>query len=130
MEMGHTIARLRSEKKISQKQLAKELNVSAGLVGLWETNKRLPSLDCFISLIDFFSISADVLLDKDRQLSSLQYQHMLAAKETSSFNKLYETFNLLNEDNQDILIGESKKLLKQQRLEEKNCVQQPIRQAK
>ena len=36
--------------------------------------------------------------------------------------KLLETYNLLDEDNQDILIGKSKELLKQQRLEEKRRI--------
>ena len=127
MQIGHAIARLRTEKKISQKELAKELNVSSGLVGLWETNKRLPSLECFISLIDYFSVSADVLLENDRQVSSYQYHTSIS--NSNSFQKLSETFAMLNEDNQDILIGEAKKLLKQQRLEEKSGVL-PMRQAK
>ena len=37
-------------------------------------------------------------------------------------SKLLETYNLLDEDNQDILIGKAKELLKQQRLEEKRRI--------
>ena len=44
MQIGHVIAQLRIEKGISQKKLAEELHVSPGLVGMWETNKRLPSI--------------------------------------------------------------------------------------
>lgn len=118
MELGHIIAQLRAEKKISQRELAKELNVSAGVVGLWETNKRLPSLECFISLIDYFNISADALLINDRKKKNYSRNDSLSSNAT----KLLETYNFLDEDNQDILMGKAKELLKQQRLEEKRRI--------
>lgn len=113
MQLGHLIAQLRDKHKISQKQLAEELCISHGLVGLWETNKRTPSLEYFVSLIDYFSISADALLKNDRKLKPEQYQYT-----STSTQKIMNTFCLLNEDNQDILIGEAKKLLKSQHNEE------------
>lgn len=118
MEIGHTIAHLRAEKKISQRELASAINVSPGVVGLWETNKRLPSYECIISLADFFCISADILFEQDRKLNPNQYSNNSLSQNTD-IQKILNTFSLLNEDNQDILIGEAKKLLKQQRLEEK-----------
>lgn len=118
MELGHIIAQLRAEKKISQRELAKELNVSAGVVGLWETNKRLPSLECFISLIDYFNISADALLINDRKKKNYSRNDSLSPDAI----KLLETYNFLDEDNQDILMGKAKELLKQQRLEEKRRI--------
>lgn len=117
MQIGHKISELRNQKNISQKQLAADLNVSAGLVGLWETNKRLPSLESFILLIDYFAVSADLLLENDRKLIPGQYKNDPAGLLTAS-GKLLSTFLCLNEDNQDILIGEAKKLLKSQRFEE------------
>lgn len=117
MQIGHRIAQLRSQKNISQKQLAADLNVSTGLIGLWETDKRVPSLECFIALIDYFAISADTLLENDRKLRPEQYQNILNT--SSEMQKIYHTFIQLNEDNQDILIGEAKKMLKTQRLEER-----------
>lgn len=113
MQLGRLIAQLRDKHKISQKQLAEELCISHGLVGLWETNKRTPSLEYFVSLIDYFSISADALLKNDRKLKPEQYQYT-----STSTQKIMNTFCLLNEDNQDILIGEAKKLLKSQYNEE------------
>lgn len=119
MQIGHKISQLRNKKKISQKQLAADLHVSAGLVGLWETNKRLPSLECFVSLIDYFEVSADLLLENDRQLEYNQYQSLFDNIPIET-KKLLNTFAVLNEDNRDILIGEAKKLLKHQQSDEKN----------
>lgn len=118
MQIGHVISQLRNQKNISQKQLAADLNVSAGLVGLWETNKRLPSLECFLLLIDYFAVSADLLLENDRKLRPEQYKNS-SPKPPAASEKILNTFLHLNEDNQDILIGEAKKLLKSQRLVEK-----------
>lgn len=118
MQIGHVISQLRNQKHISQKKLAADLNVSTGLIGLWETNKRLPSLECFISLIDYFGVSADLLLENDRKLKPGQYTN-LAANLPADSQKMLNAFAKLNEDNRDILIGETKKLLKDQKQEKK-----------
>ncbi len=115
MQIGHIIASLRAEKKISQRKLASELNISSGVVGMWETGKRLPSLECFIALIDFFGVSADRLLEKDRALRPEEYQKNFEF--STNTKKLLIAFNELTEDNQDIIIGKTKELLKEQRME-------------
>lgn len=126
MQIGHKISELRNKKHISQKQLAADLNVSAGLVGLWETNKRLPSLECFILLADYFEVSADLLLENDRKLKPGQCANIFADLPAGS-RKILNVFTKLNEDNQDILIGESKKLLKSQTYDEKREAVPPAR---
>ena len=126
MQIGHKISELRNQKRISQKKLAEDLNVSAGLVGLWETNKRLPSLESFILLIDYFGVSADLLLENDRKLKPGQYMNFSDTLPTDS-GKILNTFARLNEDNRDILIGEAKKLLKSQIHGEKKKALQPAR---
>lgn len=118
MQIGHKISELRNKKRISQKQLAADLNVSTGLVGLWETNKRLPSLECFILLIDYFEVSADLLLENDRKLKPEECSNSFSDLPAGS-KKILNVFSKLSEDNRDILIGESKKLLKSQTYEEK-----------
>lgn len=117
MEIGHVIAHLRTEKKISQRELASAINVSSGVIGLWETDKRLPSFEGIIALADFFGISTDLLFERDRSLTPAQYNSHLKIDGDSL--KILNTFSMLNEDNRDILIGKAKELLKSQRLEEK-----------
>lgn len=128
MEIGHVIAELRNEKKISQKDLAKELKVSSSLIALWETNKRNPTLDSIILLVDYFKISADRLIDADRKLTPEQYASPIC-KMPQDVQKVVDTFVLLDDDNKDILIGEAKKLLKQQQLEEKREISSPTAKA-
>jgi transcriptional regulator with XRE-family HTH domain len=128
MEIGHVIAQLRSERKISQRQLASALNVSAGVVGLWETGKRFPSYECIIALADYFMISTDTLLAKDRTLRADQYSSSIAAL-SPDIKKMIAVFTELNEDNKDIIMGKIKELLKEQRKEER-YKENPSRTAK
>lgn len=116
MQVGHIIAKLRSEKKLSQKQLASNLNISTGVVGLWETDKRLPSFECILALADYFKVSTDVFFEKDRLLPREEYSPQPLT--SNELKKITTTFLKLNDDNKDILIGKAKELLKEQRAEE------------
>lgn len=125
MEIGHKIAQLRNLRKISQKKLAGDLNMSTGLVGLWETGKRVPSLENFVYLVDYFAVDANVLIEDDRVLRPGQYSNDLLGPSPAA-EKLVNAFLQLSEDNQDILLGETKKLLKVQRAEEKVAASQTV----
>lgn len=116
MEVGHIIAQLRHKFKISQRELAEEIKVSPGVIGMWETDKRFPSYEYIIAIADYFKISTDVLFEKDRKLKPAEYSGLQLSDRDL---KMVNIFQNLNEDNQDILIGRSKELLKEQRREEK-----------
>lgn len=62
MTIGERIKKLRTEMKISQAELAKNIHVSPGNVGDWERGKAKPGADALISLIEYFSVSSDWLL--------------------------------------------------------------------
>ena len=53
---------LREAKRLSQVQLAKELNISKQSVSNWENNNILPSIDVLIKVIQFFRVSTDYIL--------------------------------------------------------------------
>jgi len=53
---------LRESNRLSQVQLAKELNVSKQSISNWENNNILPSIDMLIKVIQFFRVSADYIL--------------------------------------------------------------------
>lgn len=135
MEVGHIIARLRTEKKLSQRDLAKEINVSAGVIGLWETNKRLPSYEFIIALADYFAISTDVFFEKDRKLKPEEYKKMEFPLQTQKMITIFEQFT---DQNKDILIGKAQEFLKTQQKEqatskdmmhEKNSLKENMKQA-
>ena len=55
---------LRSNKGLTQEQLAKELNTSKSSVAMWEIGQRDPDSDTIILIADFFDVSTDYLLGK------------------------------------------------------------------
>jgi len=124
MKIGHVISKLRYEKGYSQIEMAEKLGVTKGAIGMWETDKRKPDYDALIKIADLFNVTTDYLLSHSVREP---FKDNIREKDEIMF-RMINTFEMLDEDYKDILIGEAKKLLKQQRLEEKNGVS--LKQAK
>ena len=56
---------LRAEKNVGQVELAKAINVSKGIISLWENGLREPKLSNLIALAKFFDVSIDYLVGLD-----------------------------------------------------------------
>ena len=59
---GENLKQNRIKKQLSQKELAKVLNVSNQTVSYWEIGKREPCLNDLIQIAEYFDISLDDLL--------------------------------------------------------------------
>ena len=53
---------LRIDKGVGQIELAKAINVSKGIISLWENGLREPKLSNLIALAKFFDVSIDYLV--------------------------------------------------------------------
>ena len=53
---------LRIEKGVGQVELSKAINVSKGIISLWENGLREPKLSNLIVLAQFFGVSIDYLV--------------------------------------------------------------------
>lgn len=62
MEFSKRLKQLRKEKKMTQTDLAKVLNVSGGTVAMWEAGKRMPQFETLFAMCSFFDKSLDYLL--------------------------------------------------------------------
>lgn len=60
--VGMRIAQLRREKKMTQRDLAVELNVSPSAIGMYEQGRRQPSADLIVEICQTFSVSTQWLL--------------------------------------------------------------------
>lgn len=120
MQIGNEITLLRTKNGIKRAELADELKVSHSLVGLWETGKRLPSLDMLISIADYFHVSIDYLLRHDRKVSPAQFTK--TAETDESIQLLLDTYNKLNKGNKYILLGKAMELLKEESVNEATYV--------
>lgn len=66
MNLGEKIYKLRTEKNLSQGDLAEKLDVSRQSVSKWETDTAVPDLDKLIKLCDVFEISLDELTGREK----------------------------------------------------------------
>ena len=62
MSIGERIVALRTERKMSQSDLAEALNVSRQSISKWETDSSVPELEKLIRMASLFQISLDELV--------------------------------------------------------------------
>ena len=67
MDIGEKLRTLRRGQKMTQEQLAEQLNVSAQAVSKWETGVSAPDLNTVTQLALLFHTTPDDLLDFDRR---------------------------------------------------------------
>ena len=61
-KFAERLKELRTEKNLTRTQLSKETGLSAGAIGFWETEKRIPNAMAIIALAKFFGVTTDYLL--------------------------------------------------------------------
>lgn len=67
VKIGSFLKTLRSEKGLTQEQLAEKVNVSRRSVSRWETGSNLPDLDVLMELADYYQVELRELLDGERK---------------------------------------------------------------
>lgn len=60
--IGDKIKMLRRKRKLTQSQLANELNVSAQAVSKWEKGLSYPNIETIIKISELFGVTIDYLL--------------------------------------------------------------------
>lgn len=63
MKFSLKLKELREERGLTQRDLAKALNLSKGSIGMWESTDRIPNAKQLVQLATFFGVSVDSLLD-------------------------------------------------------------------
>lgn len=66
-KIGLFLKELRTEKALTQQQLAEKLNVSARTVSRWENGNNMPDLSIIVELSDFYEIDIRELLNGERK---------------------------------------------------------------
>jgi transcriptional regulator with XRE-family HTH domain len=67
IKVGAFLKTLRKEKKLTQEQLAEQLNVSGRTVSRWETGNNMPDISLLVEIADFYDISIPELIDGERK---------------------------------------------------------------
>lgn len=66
MNIGHKILMLRKQQNITQEKLAAEMGVSIAAVSKWETGNSMPDIVMLCALADFFKVTTDELLGRNK----------------------------------------------------------------
>ena len=68
MNLSEKIKKLRAKNKLTQEQLAKNLQVSRSTISSWETGRSYPDLEMIIDICNCFNVSLDFLLREDAKM--------------------------------------------------------------
>lgn len=82
MELGHQIKHYRSEKELSQEELAERIFVSRQTISNWENNKNYPDINSIVLLSEIFGVSIDHLIKGDVE----QMKKKINAEEVRKMN--------------------------------------------
>lgn len=62
LNIGNKITKLRKEKNWSQEELAKKVNTSRVMIGNYERNTNMPSIDILLKIANVFNVSIDFIV--------------------------------------------------------------------
>lgn len=85
--MKNRLKEIRQEKKLSQKDLTKKLNISQQAINLYEKGDREPKLETWQKLADFFNVPVDYLLGISKDRSTLTIDD-LNAEEQEAYERI------------------------------------------
>ena len=89
--IGDHIRKLREEKGWTQQVLGKKLGKKTSTISAYETNAKLPSVDCLIEMAELFDVSLDTLVYGDR--SNLISIRALRPEQKELISELTQVFS-------------------------------------
>lgn len=101
MSFGDNLRELIEERDLTQKELAKQLNIAPSTMGSYVQNTREPDFDTLKLLASYFNVSTDYLLD-------YQLNQTVSHQE----NDLLRIFRSLSNTQKDICIEQCKAFVK------------------
>ncbi|MDR2569334.1 MAG: helix-turn-helix domain-containing protein [Oscillospiraceae bacterium] len=97
MNFGNRLGSLIEERDITQKELAKQLNIAASTMSSYVQNTREPEFSTLKALAEYFKVSTDYLLGVHTGKTS-----------TNKESELLRIFRSLSAEQQDICIEQCK----------------------
>lgn len=105
-EFKDVLTYLRKREKLSQRELAVKLHVSASTIGMYESGKRFPSREQEEEIADFFNVSLSVLRGIGDEYTDNQYtietaQLLNSIKRNERLRKFIDVYSSLPEKDRD-----------------------------
>ncbi|WLD27617.1 MULTISPECIES: helix-turn-helix domain-containing protein [Clostridioides] len=70
MDFGDRIKQLRENMNLSREELSNKINISYSALSKYETNNRFPDKVTLNKIADFFDVSTDYLLGRNKNISN------------------------------------------------------------
>ncbi len=83
MTFSLKLKELRESRNLSQAQLAKDLGVGVGSVGMWESTERIPPSKKLVKIAKYFNCTTDYLLGADEWTAEERAQGVIDHKKLS-----------------------------------------------
>ena len=100
------IKELRTQKKVSQKELAEYLNVTQVQISKYELGKNEPDLETLSKIAKYFDVTIDYILDKEpNDLIVISKSDFKKLKEASEVIQKIERLTKLKETSNSIISG-------------------------
>jgi len=71
-EFHEILSELRKDRRVTQKHLAEQMNVTGGTVSNYETGRHQPDPETLKWFADFFGVTADYLLGRTEYMTSVE----------------------------------------------------------
>lgn len=112
--IGDEIRLLRIRQDITQKELAKQINVAASTISMYEQNRRMPDIETIKRIASYFNVRVEVLLDatvpiQEAIVTSQQEDDssLSGTALSEAEHMILDTFRTLPKEEQYILIGKA-----------------------
>lgn len=87
------LKRLRKQRKLTQNDMGDVLNISATAYGNYELGQRSPTPETLIKLADFFGVSVDYLIGREKKDLIERPPYEITDKQTLDIVKLCKAMN-------------------------------------
>jgi len=87
MEFNEKLQQLRTQKNLTQEQLAEQLYVSRTAISKWESGKGYPNIESLKCMSKFFSVSIDELLSSEE---------LITLAETENHSNVKRIYNIIS----------------------------------
>lgn len=98
MDIGKTLATLRKNNGLNQREFAQSIGVSNGAVAMWETNKRQPDIEMLIKIANYYHVSLDYLLGISNKIESVSMLEVCDKELLDYFHKIQNTAIISEQD--------------------------------
>lgn len=106
MNIADMIRFYRLRDGLSQRELAKKINVSPSAIGMYESGQRFPTQEVEEALADYFNVSLDVLRGISEEYSSNEYIKTFASYDENLQRRLIAYAKFLMEETKGGLNGD------------------------